>query len=65
MPNEDVVVEITPIQPSLFDPQSLEKVQDDPLTDKDELANNEELALSFSKEEEETNSETLVKGWTF
>ncbi|AHF07274.1 hypothetical protein [Desulfitobacterium metallireducens] len=65
MPNEDVVVEITPVQPSLFEDQDIKKLQENPLIQQDDLTHEEEQALSFSEEEEDPNNETLVKGWTF
>lgn len=63
MPNENVVVEIYPVQVSLFDVKTPEKSQETG----HELNNDpeEEMSYSFAEDEDEEESGTLVKEWSF
>lgn len=69
MPNEDVVVEITPVQPSLFDLKSKNHTPEDShensLDNSDPSNNEEELAISFAEEEDAEDTGILVQKWNF
>lgn len=65
MPNENVFVEITPVQPSLFESQDPNKIPDNNLENNEELNNDDEVSVSFSEDEEVEDNGTLVKGWVF
>jgi len=65
MPNENVVVEITPMQASFFNPQVLEKAQKNASETSDELISNDELSISFAEDGEVEDNGTLVKEWSF
>ena len=69
MPNEDVFVEITPVQPGLFDQvtsgKSQGNSQENILENSHNLYSNDEMTLSFAEDEEVENNGTLVKEWRF
>lgn len=65
MPNENVFVEITPVQVSLFDPQVPKKDPENSQEDSDELNSEEEMTFSFAEDEEVEEQGTLVKEWSF
>lgn len=61
MPNENVLVVITPIQVSLFDQKAAEQSMDTG----DELNSEDVMPLSLDENEEDEDNGTLVKEWTF
>lgn len=63
MPNENVLVEIAPIQPSFFDLQS--KNQAPSLIHNDQFNEEDELSISFAEEEDAEDTETLLRKWDF
>ena len=65
MPNENVVVEITPVQVSLFDAQVPNKGQKNSLGNSDELNSDDEISLTFIEDEEVEDEGSLVKEWMF
>jgi hypothetical protein len=61
MPNENVVVEIYPVQVSLFD----QKAAEQNLATGDELNSEDIMPLSLAEDEEIEDNGTLVQEWTF
>lgn len=61
MPNEDVVVEITPFQVSLFD----QKNAAENLEHSEEPDDEDDVSLSFSEDDEIEDSGKVVKEWSF
>lgn len=64
-PNENVVVEITPVQTSFFSPNASKNSQEERLENSDELNSEDEISFSFAEEEEPEDNGTLVKEWMF
>jgi len=60
-PNEKVVVEITPFQPSIFDVTGSEESQDSDA----ELYDENNLSLSFAEDEENQEQGTVLQEWSF
>jgi hypothetical protein len=68
-PNENVVVEITPVQASFFDQEAPANSQTNGrVSDPDNLekaGNEEEIIISLAEEEEAEDNGSVVKEWLF